>query len=165
MNTGVQESGLTPFGTRTTTSVDGAKRGLANPNKKNMFEIIAAHNIGYAATASVGYPLDFIKKVAKAKEHPGTSYIHVLAPCPTGWSYATRDTIAVAKQAVDCGLWYLAEYENGRFRLNRNPGKFLPVETYLGKQGRFKGLSAEDVQFIAGQRDAMWKKMRGNWLE
>ncbi|MDR2825517.1 MAG: pyruvate synthase subunit beta, partial [Deltaproteobacteria bacterium] len=86
MNTGVQESGLTPYGSRTTTSVDGAKKGKSNKTKKNMFEIIAAHNIGYAATASVGYPLDYIKKIAKAKAHQGASYIHVIAPCPTGWS-------------------------------------------------------------------------------
>jgi len=41
---------------------------------------------------------------------------------------------------VDCGLWYLAEYENNEFTLNKNPKEFTPVEEYLKKQSRFKHL-------------------------
>lgn len=163
MNTGVQESGLTPLGARTTTSVCGAGRREPNKQKKNMFEIIAAHNIGYAATASVGYPLDFIKKVAKAKEQKGTSYIHVMAPCPTGWGMSTAKTVEVAKKAVDCGLWYLAEYENGEFTLNRDPKSFSPISEYVNGQGRFKTMTDEDIQALTREREAKWAKMRANW--
>ena len=49
-----------------------------------MFEIVAAHGIPYAATASLGYPEDFMAKVEKAMNTDGTSYIHVMAPCPAG---------------------------------------------------------------------------------
>ncbi len=163
MNTGVQESGLTPLGARTTTSVCGARHGRVSKQKKNMFEIMAAHNIGYAATASVGYPQDFIKKVARAKEHNGTSFIHVMAPCPTGWSMPAAKTVEVAKKAVDCGLWYLAEYENGEFRLNRNPKAFSPISEYVSGQGRFKTMTDADVQEMTRQRDEKWAKMRESW--
>ncbi|MDR1126228.1 MAG: pyruvate synthase subunit beta [Deltaproteobacteria bacterium] len=163
MNTGVQESGLSPYGTKTTTSPEGAKKHGANPIKKNMFEIVAAHNIGYAATASVGYPQDYINKVARAKAHPGASYIHVMAPCPTGWGAETDVTTQLAREAVDCGLWYLAEYENGEFRLNKNPKEFKPVKDYLTGQGRFRRMREQDFKIVEEQRDAMWAKIRKNW--
>lgn len=163
MNTGIQKSGLTPYGARTTTTPAGQNiRGNIRP-KKNMFEIAAAHNIPYAAMASIGYINDFIDKVQKASEIKGTSYIHVVAPCPTGWGIQTDDTVETAKEIVDCGLWYLAEYENGEFRLNRNPKEFSPVEAYLKKQGRFKHLNEEDISEIISQRDKKWKKIRRDW--
>ena len=165
MNTGVQESGLTPYGTRTTTSVHGAKRESTKPTKKNMFEIVAAHNIGYAATASVGHPQDYIKKIAKAKAHNGTSYIHVIAPCPTGWSTPTDKTVEIAKDMVEAGLWYLAEYENGEFKLNRNPKELGSVKACLQKQGRFKGMNDDDIALVTRQRDEMWARIRANWVK
>lgn len=55
MNTGIQKSGLTPFGARTTTTPAGQNIRGSITQKKNMFEIVAAHGIDYAATASVGY--------------------------------------------------------------------------------------------------------------
>lgn len=163
MNTGVQESSLTPYGAKTTTSpVGGGGRGT-HTHKKNMFEIVAAHNIGYAATASIGYPHDFMNKIAKAKQNPGTSYIHVMAPCPTGWSVPTELTAAISKEAVDCGLWYLAEYENGNFKLNKDPKEFGSIEKYLKQQGRFKHLDQESIKIIEDQRDAMWRRIRTKW--
>lgn len=84
MNTGVQKSSLTPFGAKTTTTPAGKNiRGNLRP-KKNMFEIVAAHGIPYAATASVGYLNDFINKVHKASTIRGTKYIHIIAPCSCG---------------------------------------------------------------------------------
>ncbi len=164
MNTGIQKSGLTPYGTRTTTSPAGKNLPGSVTMKKNMFEIVAAHGIAYAATASVGYLEDFMNKVAKAKEVKGTSYIHILAPCPTGWGHASNMTVSLAKLAVDTGLWYLAEYENGEFKLNKNPKDFAPVEDYLKLQARFKHLQSEDLEVIKAHRDAKWTKMRRDWV-
>jgi len=164
MNTGVQESGLTLKGTRTTTSVVGAKRHGANPTKKNMFDIIAAHNIGYAATASVGYPQDYIKKITKAKAHKGASYIHVIAPCPTGWATPTNKTVQLAKEYVDTGLWYLAEYENGEYTLNKNPKEFTSIKDYVAGQGRFKTMTDADIAELERQRDRTWEKIRAEWV-
>mgnify|MGYP006284037277 CR=1 FL=1 len=163
MNTGIQKSGLTPLGTKTTTTPAGKNIPGSETHKKNLFEIVAAHDIDYAATASIGYPNDFINKVNKAKQVEGTSYIHIYASCPTGWGTPTETSIEIAKEAVDCGLWYLAEYEDHHFKLNRNPKKFKSVEDYLLKQGRFKHLQKEEIDEIIRYRDWKWERMRSTW--
>lgn len=163
MNTGVQTSSLTPYGAKTTTSPAGHNLPGCTTPKKNMFEIVAAHDIPYAATASLGYPEDLLNKVAKAKETDGPSYIHIFAPCPTGWGCGSELTIDIAKQAVDTGLWYLAEYENGEFTLNKNPKEFADVQAYLRTQGRFSHLNEEDVKTICDIRDAKWERIRDHW--
>jgi len=164
MNTGIQKSGLTPYGTKTTTSPAGENLPGSITMKKNMFEIVAAHGIQYAATASIGYLEDFMMKVQKAKETKGTSYIHVFAPCPTGWGHESNITIDLAKQAVDSGLWYLAEFENGEFKLNKNPKEFSSVEDYLKVQSRFKHLKEKDIEVIKSHRNQKWEKMRKEWV-
>lgn len=163
MNTGIQKSGLTPFGAKTTTTPAGENIRGSVTHKKNMFEIVAAHGIDYAATASVGYLQDFINKIQKASQVEGTSYIHVYAPCPTGWGVASNTTVNIAKEVVDCGLWYLAEYECDEFTLNRNPKTFTSVEKYLRSQGRFKHLQAHDIEHIEEMRDRKWERMRRLW--
>ena len=163
MNTGIQKSGLTPFGAKTTTTPAGSNiHGNIRP-KKNMFEIVAAHDIPYAATASVGYIADFIAKVQKASQIQGTKYIHVIAPCPTGWGVVPDETVDIAREVVDCGLWYLAEYENGEFTLNHKPKEFTDVAAYLKKQGRFKHLSDEDIRIITESRDKKWDYINKNF--
>ena len=128
-----------------------------------MFEIVAAHGISYAATASVGYLPDFMQKVERAAAIPGTKYIHVMAPCPTGWGIAPDETVEAAKEMVDCGLWYLAEYADGEFTLNRNPKEFASVGTYLKKQGRFRHLTQEDIAAITKERDEKWRLIHKNF--
>ena len=128
MNTGIQKSSLTPFGAKTTTTPAGKNiRGNLRP-KKNMFEIVAAHGIPYAATASIGYLNDFIAKVEKASKIRGNKVSSTSShPCPTGWGIDTDETVETAREVVDCGLWYLAEYEDGRFILNHKPKEFTPI--------------------------------------
>lgn len=156
MNTGIQKSTLTPFGARTTTTPVGSKVQGNRSFKKNMFEIVAAHGITYAATASVGYLPDFLNKVEKASKIQGTKYIHVIAPCPTGWGIKTEDCIEVAKEVVDCGLWYLAEFENSEFKLNKRPKEFTSIESYIKRQGRFKYMTDEDIENVVKARDQKW---------
>ena len=156
MNTGIQKSTLTPFGARTTTTPVGSKVQGNHSFKKNMFEIVAAHGITYAATASVGYLPDFLNKVEKASKIQGTKYIHVIAPCPTGWGIKTEDCIEVAKEVVDCGLWYLAEFENGEFKLNKRPKEFTSIDSYIKRQGRFKHMTDEDIENVVKARDQKW---------
>ncbi len=163
MNTGIQKSGLTPYGTKTTTTPAGKNIHGAQTFKKNLFEIMAAHEIAYAATASVGYPQDFIDKINKAKHTKGTSFIHVYATCPTGWGIPTEISIQIAKEAVDSGLFYLAEYQNRNFKLNKNPKSFFSAKDYLLKQGRFKHLTDNDINIIEKQRDEKWEYMRTHW--
>lgn len=163
MNTGIQKSSLTPFGARTTTTPAGKNIRGNLKQKKNLFEIVAAHDIPYAATASVGYLQDFINKVEKASKIRGTKFIHVIAPCPTGWGVKTDETIDVAKEIVDTGLLYLAEYENGKFHITHNPKEFSDVSFYIKRQARFKHLNDADINIIIQGRDAKWEKIRKDW--
>lgn len=148
---------------KTTNTPSGKNFHGSQSSKKRMFEIVAAHGIPYAATASLGYPEDFMAKVEKAMNTDGTSYIHVMAPCPTGWGTPTDVTIDIGKEAVDCGLWYLAEYENGKFKINRDPKEFTSVEDYLKKQSRFANFDAHDFERVIADRDATWNRIRNDW--
>ena len=163
MNTGIQKSGLTPFGAKTTTTPAGRNIHGNLKEKKNVFEIIAAHGIKYAATASIGYIEDFMQKVQRASLVEGTSYIHVIAPCPTGWGVPVSDTVELAREVVDCGLWYLAEYYDGEFHINKRPSEFSPVEHYIKRQGRFKHLDENDLRQIVEGRNKKWRVIDASW--
>ena len=160
-NTGVQRSGATPYGAWTTTTPTGKKE-----RKKNIALIMAAHRIPYVATACPSYPMDFIRKIRKAKEIKGTKFIHVLSPCPTGWRYDSSKTIEIGRLAVQTGIWVLFEIENGKFKLNPpssgliDKSKRKPVQEYLKLQGRFRKLSEADVEKIQKMVDEDWEQYR-----
>lgn len=160
MNTGIQRSSLTPYGAWTTTTPTNDGALGETKFKKNLFEIMMAHRIPYCATASVGYPFDFINKVTKAKKIKGPKFIHVLSPCPTGWGFDTDKTVEIGKLAVQTGLWYLAEYEKGKIRINIEPKSFKPVSEYLGGQKRFRHLNKGDFEVIEEHRDREWKALK-----
>lgn len=160
MNTGIQRSSLTPFGATTTTTPAGRLTHGCITGKKDLFGMVVAQGIPYAATASIGYMNDFLKKVEKARDIHGTRFIHVMAPCPIGWGFPSSDTIEMGRDIVDCGLWYLAESENGEFKLNRNLKEFTPIEDYLKRQSRYRALDACDLEHIEAHRDAFWERLR-----
>jgi pyruvate ferredoxin oxidoreductase beta subunit len=139
-NTGIQRSGLTPYGANTTTSPSGSKSlGNIRP-KKPMPEIANAHGIPYVATASVGYPQDLQRKVKKALSIKGPKYIQIHVPCPLGWRYESALTFQIAKLAVETGLYPMIEYENGKLSSVRKLTQARPAVEYLKAQGRFKHL-------------------------
>jgi pyruvate ferredoxin oxidoreductase beta subunit len=162
MNTGIQRSGLTPYGAWTTTTPTNNNAVGEKKFKKNLFEIMKAHRIPYCATASVGYPLDFLKKLAKAKEIKGPKVLHVLAPCPTGWGHGPEKTVEIGKLAVQTGLWFLAEYEMGEVKINMNLKEFKPVQEYFSQQKRFRHLSENDFAVIEEHRDQEWEILRNH---
>ena len=160
MNTGIQQSSLTPYGASTTTSPVDRNGQATLTQKKDMFRIVSAMGAPYVATASVGYLDDYATKVEKASHIHGTKFIHVLAPCPTGWGSPVDATVELAREAVDCGLWRLAECEGGVVTVNRDPrkktGEFASVEHCLKSQRRFKHMSDEDIRLVEAHRDAQW---------
>jgi pyruvate ferredoxin oxidoreductase beta subunit/2-oxoisovalerate ferredoxin oxidoreductase beta subunit len=161
MNTGIQRSGATPFGAWTTTTPIGAAReghGKLEP-KKDVARILMAHDVPYLATASLGFPADFLRKLGKAKAKRGFRYLHVLAPCPVGWRAESDSTVDLAKLAVETGLFTLLEYEDGVFRISREP-RFLPVREYLSKQGRFQHLTDRQIAAIEAGIRAKWDRDR-----
>ncbi|PKU21668.1 thiamine pyrophosphate-dependent enzyme [Telmatospirillum siberiense] len=162
MNTGIQRSGATPWGARTTTSPGGFRPSSPAP-KKDLVRIAAAHGVPFAATASVGYPTDFLRKVEIAGSIDGPSFLHVYAPCPTGWACESDATIRLGKSVVDTGLWPLVEWRDGAARLNRDPEAFVPLADYLAMQGRFKTLRPEEISAMERVRDGAWKSLRA-WV-
>ncbi|HEX08207.1 MAG TPA: pyruvate synthase subunit beta [Thermoplasmatales archaeon] len=143
MNTGIQRSSATPFGAATTTSPAGKVIPGKMRRKKPIAMIAAAHDIPYVATASIGYPADLKKKVKKALEVDGPTFLHVFAPCPTGWRYGTEQTVELAKLAVETGIFVLYEItdENPlKPIVTKQLVKRKPVEEYLKTQGRFRHL-------------------------
>lgn len=164
MNTGIQRSSSTPIGATTTTSPSGSVSYGKTGARKNLFEIMIAHRIPYAATASTAYPDDYINKIEKAKNTKGPSFIHVEAPCPTGWGYSSELTVKLGKLAVQTGMWYLAEYENGKVKMNVVPKELKPAKEYLKTQKRFKHLTDDVIKEIQEGIDKEWQIIRERWL-
>jgi pyruvate ferredoxin oxidoreductase beta subunit len=148
MNTGIQRSGLTPFGASTTTSPAGKVSKGQDTWKKDMPSIAAAHHIPYVATACTSYPGDLFQKVTKAAEVRGPAYLHIFAPCPTGWRCASDLTIEVGRMAVESGIFNLYEIVDGKKRITLRVPERRPVNEYFKAQGRFRHLKEEDIAFI-----------------
>ena len=157
-NTGMQRSGATPLGAKTTTTPTGK-----TVEKKDIDAIAAAHHLEYMATACSAYPLDIYKKVAKALTFRGPTFIHILAPCPPGWRYPTEKTIEIGKLAVKSGMWVLYEREHGKLTISP-PSKAamkkpIPLEEYLTPQGRFAGIDPKSLETLKQHLTANLKKL------
>lgn len=155
MNTGIQVSSATPHFAWTGTTPGGNTR-----RKKQIMEIMAAHRIPYAATASIGFPDDLIKKVQHAKEIRGTRFIHLLSPCPTGWKMAEDMAPKAGILAVETNIFPLYEIEDGgTYTINHN-SRGLPVEEYLSVQGRYGHLTEEEIRTMQAETDQAWQDLK-----
>jgi pyruvate ferredoxin oxidoreductase beta subunit len=144
MNTGIQRSSSTPHAAMTTTSPPGKERMGKRHLKKDIISIIAAHHIPYAATASVAYPSDLRKKVRRALAIEGPTFLQIHAPCPLGWGHEGDQSIAVARLAVQTGLYPVIELERGRLAGAMPLRDIKPVTDYLKAQQRFRHLFQND---------------------
>jgi len=161
MNTGTQGSSTTPKGAITTTTVCGKAE-----RKKDVPEIMIAHNIPYVATACAAYPLDFAAKLKKAMGIKGLKYIHLLSPCPPGWRFPAEKTVEVGKLAVSTGAWILYEWEGGKYTLTGlskgllEKEKRKPIKEYLSTQGRFRQVGEDAANALQDDVDSIWEKMK-----
>ena len=158
-NTGIQRSSATPPGAWTTTTPVGKTDMWKKEPKKNIVEILVAHNIPYAATATIAYPEDLIRKVKKALTIKGPKFIHILAPCQPGWRYPPEKMVEVSRLAVQTKAFPLYEVEYGKYRITVKPRKFLPIEEYYKLQGRFKHLLSrpEVIKEMQKYVDEQWE--------
>jgi pyruvate/2-oxoacid:ferredoxin oxidoreductase beta subunit len=156
MNTGTQRSSATPlFAWTTTTPVMKPKE---NP-KKDIMAIMADHQIPYAATATIAYPEDFLRKMEKAIKIRGTRFIHLLSPCPPGWRIPSELTIKISRLAVRSRIFPLYEIENGeKYTINLKPEPY-PVREYLKLQGRFSHLQDLETEVIQKNVERAWKRL------
>lgn len=148
MNTGAQRSSATPRGADTTTSPAGKVAYGKKEYPKDLTACVIAHDVPYVAQASPSHWNDLMRKVEKALDVDGPSFINILSPCPLGWRYPGEETIDMARLAVDAGFWQLYEVENGAYKLNYNPKSRKPIREWLERQGRFRHLFTPENEHI-----------------
>lgn len=162
MNTGYQRSGATPRSTWTSTTPVGSSVPGKPVRGKDMTAIMAAHRLPYAAQASPGHWNDLMTKVEKALRIDGPTFINVIQPCIPGWSIPPRDSMKLARLAVETCFWPLYEIIDGRnYILNYRPKSKLPLSEFLLLQNRFKHLQREEnrplLEELQGEVDGNWE--------
>ena len=161
MNTGIQTSTATPYGAVTTTNPAAKIKDIW---PKDLMGIIAAHNIPYAATASLAFMEDFRNKIKKAKETGGFRLLMIDGPCPPGHKTEPEMSISVARLAVQTNIFPLFEVEHQKYTINHSPEKFIPVEECMKLQGRYRHLfkngSSEILKQIQEYTDMNWKRLK-----
>jgi pyruvate ferredoxin oxidoreductase beta subunit/2-oxoisovalerate ferredoxin oxidoreductase beta subunit len=156
MNTGTQRSSATPlYAWTTTTPVTKPKE---NP-KKDIMAIMADHHIPYAATATIAYPEDLLKKMEKAKRIRGTRFIHLLSPCPPGWKIPSELSIKISRLAVRSRVFPLYEIEDGISYTIQEESHVIPVKEYLKLQGRFSHLTDSAIEVIQEDVEKAWMRL------
>ncbi len=163
MNTGIQRSSATPKGGYTTTSPVGKVKPGKEQIRKDLTEIMVAHNIPYAAQSVVGDWRDLTTKVQKALSKDGPSFINVLSPCRLGWGYAPEKTLQIGRLAADTCFWPLYEVEEGKYKITYKPKEKKPIAELLKLQDRFKHLFKKGNEAIIADIqediDKKWNKL------
>lgn len=157
-NTGFQMSPASPYGSRTTTTPSGTPM-----RKQNLFDLWRVQQPAFVATVSPAYPLDLMDKVARAGRVRGPKLFISLSSCPPGWGVEAQDSVAVAKLAVDSGVWPLKEVREGKVLHTVVPHRRESVERYLQIQGRYRHLfepTRQDatIQRLQADVDQYWSR-------
>lgn len=151
MNTGMQRSSCTPYGAWTSTTPVGRETMGKSQDAKNLPLLMVAHRCEYVATASTAFMEDFYEKLdhALAASKRGFAYLHVYSPCTTGWRFPSQKNIEVARKAVETNFVMLWEYTPAAgLRLTHPIDGAAPVAEYLHAMGKYRHLSAEQVEYI-----------------
>ena len=160
MNTGVQRSGATPFGASTTTSPAGSASLGKAQQRKDMTAIAVAHHLPYVAQGASVYWQDLSRKAERAAKADGPAFLNVLTDCPLGWGHEARESLTVARSAVETCFWPLYEVVDGSYRLTYTPKTKQPVDAWLHGQKRFAHLLKPEnhdmVVEIQHRVDAEW---------
>ena len=82
MNTGIQRSSATPMYADTTTTPVGSQSNGKMQNRKDLAQVMAAHDIPYVGQSTLlGNMRDLYEKAEKAIYTPGAAFLNVMSPC------------------------------------------------------------------------------------
>lgn len=160
MNTGIQRSSATPLGAATTTTPAGEVLPGRTGKRKDLTKIMIAHNVLYAAQASIHNPVDLSNKLKKGIEAPGPAFLNILAPCVPGWKIDADMTVELARIGVETNFWPLYEVENSVYKINYKPKAYKSVTDWIFMQGRFAHLKDPKWQYVLEEFQAEIDK---NW--
>ncbi len=160
MNTGVQRSSATPMGAHTTTSPAGSVIPGKTMHRKDLTEIMVAHDMPYVAQSIPGRWRDLTSKAEKAFATVGPAFINVLTPCPLGWGCDGAATVELSMLAVDTCMWPLYEVVEGEYKITYTPKEKKPIEDFLKPQARFKHLFKGDEGEAVRARMQEWVDMK-----
>ena len=129
--------------------------------KKDILAFVAAHRIPYLASLSLAHPTDATQKLRYALDATGFRFLHILAPCPTGWKSEPADGIELVRLAVRSGLYPVFEiFEDGRTVVDVEPEMSdAALERYFAMQGRFRKVDL-DLAAIRKTIDRSWRELR-----
>ena len=105
-------------------------------------------NLAYSATACPSFPLDLMEKIKKALKIPGTAFISVLTPCPTGWLFKPELTTNLGALAVETGFYPLYEVENNRVHITQRIAQPKPISEYFKLQQRYLAFPPEWIALL-----------------
>lgn len=155
MNTGNQRSSATTLGAITKTTPTGKREA-----SKDIDFMLLHTPLAYQASATIGNIRDFKRKVQVAATMDGPSFIHVQAPCATGWKFPVNKTVTIGKLAIKSGMWILWERKNGEIIVNSPEPDFGLIEEYLHVQGRFSRVSEDTINAIKQQVESRYQTLR-----
>jgi pyruvate/2-oxoacid:ferredoxin oxidoreductase beta subunit len=162
MNTGVQQSSATPFGSSTSTTPTGKESRGKKTGSKNMPMVMAMHECAYVATATLSHLEDYAKKLMKAKEKTkeGFAYLHVFCPCTLGWRTPPAASIEICREAVRTNYFPLWECEDGRFTITQPVKDPRPVAELVGMIGKYKHLREPEIAVLQEQVNRRFKALQ-----
>lgn len=112
----------------------------------------------YSASASVGFPDDYILKLRRAQEKTGFKFLDVLSPQPEEWGFEASNTVSIARLASQSKLWPLYEIEDSTLKITKRPD-IENVENYINSNKRTRVFSAEEISSMQKIVDKMWKQL------
>ena len=160
-NTGGQRSGSTPLGSSTSTSPAGSVSYGKKEKKKDILLIMAAHGAPYVAQVAPNKWKDMNKKIKRALDTEGPTFINAMSACTTEWRFSSNKTVEVSDLAVDSLVFPLFEIIDGKeLNITYRPKNIVPVRDYLGAQARFKHLFKPENEHIIEQ---LQKDVNNRW--
>ena len=164
MNTGMQKSGATRFGSDRSTSPIGKKfAGKTTLHRRIISQAMAISHV-YAAKLSIDNPFYAIKILKEAIAYNGPSVVEFFSTCPTG--HVTHDWAGplIARMMVESRKWQVAvrrPFQRLDISGNPSPDEIYPTEGRSFKRGvKRDAASFYDVVSMLGQYNAHLKSVK-----